>query len=56
MNQFLGDSIWSQNNNTPFTVSNLTQKEENAKSLLQQLAEGYNSPHVDKQGSLSRVV
>ncbi len=42
---------WSQNNNKPFTVSNLTQKEENAKSLLRQLAEGYNSPHVDKENA-----
>lgn len=39
---------WSKNSEKSFTISNLTQKEENGKSLLRQLAEGYNSPRVDK--------
>ncbi len=41
---------WSQNDDKPFTLSNLTTpQEEHAKALLQQMAEGYSSSHVDKE-------
>ncbi|HEU5375894.1 MAG TPA: dsDNA nuclease domain-containing protein, partial [Ktedonobacteraceae bacterium] len=40
---------WSQNNDKPFTISNLIQKEENEKSLIQQLAEGYKSAYANQE-------